>query len=87
MAVTRMAQPGSAVDGRQPRSVWRKVVRTLDRLVAERSRLAVSASGLRRSRDDIKRCRELMVEGAVLPAGVTAVRAGTVRTLQSSRSR
>jgi hypothetical protein len=42
-----------------------RIVGALDRLVAQRSRRTVPAVAMRGSDSDIRRCRQLMLEGAV----------------------
>jgi hypothetical protein len=41
-----------------------RIVRALDRLVVKRSRRVVPVIALRRSDHDVRRCRQLMLEGS-----------------------
>jgi len=59
----------AAIGAAKPRRFWRGFARALDRLVVDRSKRAVPAAALRRSRQDIERCRRLLL--CVAAAAVT----------------
>ena len=55
----------SANRGAISQTVWQRIARAFDNLVARRSRQAVPATVLRRSRRDHDRCRRLMLRGSI----------------------
>ena len=52
--------PNGAIDP-QARPFWQRIAQAIDHFMAQRSQRAVPAPALRRSRDDIKRCRRLII--------------------------
>jgi hypothetical protein len=63
--------------------VWQRIAQSLDRVFAERSLRAVSARIARRSRHDIKRCRQLMSQGSNVAATGKSPRMAVRRTAQT----
>jgi hypothetical protein len=78
-AIRADKQLGAANGSGQPQTFWRRIAQTLDRLVVQRSRRAIPAMLLRRSKYDHDRCRRLMFEGSAAPAVVRANRARALR--------
>jgi hypothetical protein len=62
--------PGAANGAANPESFWQRFARALDGYLIDRSRQALPATTLRRSRRDIDRCRRLLHA-----AGMTAAQA------------
>jgi hypothetical protein len=65
-------------------SFWHRLAQTLDEYFAARSKRAVPAATLRRSKHDIDRCRRLMRNNALASAGanfapISHQRAGQAR--------
>jgi hypothetical protein len=82
----------AANEGAEPQTIWQRIARgigqALDRFVVDRSRRAVPAVVLRRSKYDHDRCRRLMLGDSVTPAAVglnraQAHRAGRTPQIQS----
>jgi hypothetical protein len=62
---------------------WQRIAQSLDRVFAQRSQRAVSARVARRSRHDIKRCRQLMSQGSNVAATAKSPRIEARRTEQT----
>ena len=61
MSVIPAHELGGAVDAApKPESFWQKLSRAIDAYLAERTKKAIPAITLRRSRHEIERCRRLM---------------------------
>jgi hypothetical protein len=52
----------AANDGSEPQTFWQRIVQSLDQLVINRSRQAVPAIALRRSKYEFARCRHLLYD-------------------------
>jgi hypothetical protein len=55
----------SANRGAISQTLWQRIARAFDNFVTRRSRQAVPATVLRRSRRDHDRCRRLMLRGSI----------------------
>jgi hypothetical protein len=73
----------SAATRLEARSFWQRVAQSLDRFFARRSRQAVAGSLARRSKHDIKRCRQLMSRGSNVPTAGKSPRIAVRRTAQT----
>lgn len=65
MSVIPVDQPRPASRG----GFWQSLAQALDRYFVDRSRRAVPASTVRRSKHDIERCRRLMHKSALASVG------------------
>jgi hypothetical protein len=68
MGVIPSGKVRSAATRLEAQSFWQRIAQSLDRFFAQRSRQAVAGSLARRSKYDIKRCHQLMSQGANIPA-------------------
>jgi len=66
--------PGAANGGAKPPGFWRRLAQSLDELFLDRTRRAVPEHTLRRSRREIRRCRRLMLKGALAPVAANTTR-------------
>ena len=65
MSLLRINEPPNAAAGASTREgFWQRLGQALDAYLADRSRRAVPATVLRRSKHDIARCRRLMHQGS-----------------------
>lgn len=65
MSVISLYEPPSAADGAVQRGgFWKRLTQALDKYSAERTRLAVPQTALRRCRRDIERFRRLAHQGS-----------------------
>ncbi len=69
MSVVSIDEPPSAMAPKRE-SFWHRLALALDEHFADRSKRAVPATTLRRSRHDIDRCRRLLHKNALVPVGV-----------------
>jgi hypothetical protein len=60
--------PGAAAGAPRREGFWHRLGQALDAYLADRSRRAVPATILRRSKHDIARCRRLMHRGSAIAA-------------------
>ncbi len=68
-AITVDGLPGVTRVAANRSGLWRRLAQALDRHFADRSKRAVPAVTLRRSRYDIERCRRLMHKNALESIG------------------
>ena len=68
MSVVPVDEPPGVTAAKRGR-FWRWLAQTLDQHFAARSKRAVPAAILRRSKHDIDRCRRLMRKNALTPIG------------------
>jgi hypothetical protein len=69
MSVVRFDEPPGAAAGASRREgFWQRLGQVLDAYLADRSRRAVPATVLRRSKHDIARCRRLVHRGSEIAA-------------------
>jgi hypothetical protein len=69
MSVARFDEPpGAAVGASRREGFWQRLGQVLDAYLADRSRRAVPATVLRRSKHDIARCRRLVHRGSEIAA-------------------
>jgi hypothetical protein len=61
-------RPGAAAGAPRREGFWQRLGQALDAYLADRSRRAVPATILRRSKHDIARCRRLMHRGSAIAA-------------------
>jgi len=62
--------PGAAASAATHHGLWQRLAQALDAYLVNRSRRAVPATVLRRSKHDIARCRRLMHKTAAAAVGV-----------------
>jgi hypothetical protein len=60
MSVIPVDEPPAADGAANPRRFWRRLARALDAYFVDRSRRAMPAATLRRSKHEVDRCRRLM---------------------------
>ncbi len=68
MSVVPVDEPPSVTAAKR-KGFWRRLAQTLDEHFAARSKRAVPAATLRRSKHDIDRCRRLMRKNALASVG------------------
>lgn len=89
MSVVAFDTVWSAIErAAKPRSFWRRIAQALDHLVARRTQRMVPEIELRRSMNDIYRCRRLMPHGSIAaaPATLDPLRARRAATILPTRS-
>lgn len=68
MSITPVDEPPSIAGRAAARpGFWCRLARALDDFFVDRTKRAVSEATLRRSRQEIQRCRRLMLKGAMAP--------------------
>ena len=72
MSVIPADKSGGAGDAApKPESFWQRLSRAVDAYLAERTKKAIPAITLRRSRHEIMRCRRLMHRSIAVPVDTT----------------
>ena len=85
MSVIPVDEPPDAAErALKPPSFWHRLAQALDELFVDRTRRAVPDRTLRRSRQEIQRCRRLMLKGALAPVAPTKTRASLHRAVQTT---
>jgi hypothetical protein len=75
MSVLPAIERPSAVNGAaKPEGFWQRIAQALDAYFVDRSRRAVPAAALRRSKHDIDRCRRLMPKSSAIAAAASESR-------------
>jgi hypothetical protein len=68
MSVVPADEPSRAGNAAtKPKSFWQRLSRAVDAYLAERTKKAIPAIALRRSRHEIMRCRRLMHRSVAVP--------------------
>lgn len=81
MSVISIDQPpGAGAHAAKRDSVWQRVAHALDAYLVDRSRRAMPAATLRRSKHDIDRCRRLMHRGSAMATAASLGSRGFART-------
>lgn len=75
--------PGAADRALKPPGFWRRLAQALDQLFVDRTRRAVPEHTLRRSRQELQRCRRLMLKGALAPVAPSKTPASLHRAAHS----
>jgi hypothetical protein len=72
MSVVSVDEPPSVTVTKR-KGYWHRLAQALDQRFADRSKRAVPATTLRRSKHDIDRCRRLMHKNALAPIGASFI--------------
>jgi hypothetical protein len=67
--------PSNADRALKPPGFWLRLAQAVDQLFVNRTRRAVPEHTLRRSRQEVQRCRRLMLKGAPSPITANKMRA------------
>ena len=85
MRAIRVDEPsGRDVGAVRSRGFWRRLTQALEDFFADRTSRAVPAATLRRTRQEMQRCRRLMLKDAIGPVA-ERVGSATMRGIRRSR--
>jgi hypothetical protein len=71
MSVIPVDEPGAVTGAANPQRFWQRLAQALDAYFVDRSRRAMPAATLRRSKHEIDRCRRLMRKGRAMASVAT----------------